>query len=70
MADDFLINSKAVQRLGGFSASHWYDIQNTRSPRFDPTAPKRVRISGRMVRYWHNEVLAWLKRNDEHCGKD
>ncbi len=61
MVEQYLVGAAQVAKIGGFCKSHWYDIQNPRSPRFDPTVPKKVRISPRVVRYWHAEVIEWIE---------
>ena len=42
------------------SKSSLYDIQNPRSPHFDPTFPKRRYIGARSVGWFEHEVDAWL----------
>lgn len=42
------------------SKSALYDIQNPRSPRFDPTFPQRLRLGPRTVGWFEHEVDAWL----------
>jgi len=58
---DYLIGNSEVLKIGDFGRSHWFDIQNPRSPRFDPTVPERIYISQRVVRYWHREILLWIE---------
>lgn len=42
------------------SKSSLYDIQNPRSPRFDPTFPKRRHLGARTVGWFEHEIDAWL----------
>lgn len=71
MNNDVLVATKTIAEMGDFSESHWYDIQNPKSPRFDPSVPKKVRLSSRMVRYWRSEVLAWLEsKRAKGCGNE
>jgi prophage regulatory protein len=59
--NDYLICNDEVVKIGGFSRSHWFDVQNPRSPRFDPTVPAKIYISQRVVRYWRREIVLWLE---------
>jgi prophage regulatory protein len=59
--DNYLIGTDKVVKIGGFSRSYWFDVQNPHSPRYDPTVPIKIRISPRVVRYWHSEVIDWIE---------
>lgn len=59
---DFLIDTNAAISILKCSRSHWFDIHNSRSLRFDPTAPARIYVSKRIVRYWHGELLIWIEK--------
>lgn len=49
-----------------FSASHLYDIQNPKSPKYDPTFPKPIRIGSTAAVGWvESEIDAWLKAQIE-----
>lgn len=43
----------------GLSRSTVFDISNPKSPRYDPTFPRRVRIGLRAVGWYEDEVYAW-----------
>lgn len=43
----------------GLSRSTVFDISNPKSPRFDPTFPKKVRIGLRAVGWYEDEIFAW-----------
>lgn len=58
--DDYLVDTKVAIRIANISRSHWHDIHDEKSPRFDPTAPKKIKLSPRVARYWHSEVVAWI----------
>lgn len=59
--EDRLIGNDEIVKLGGFSRSHWFDVQNPRSLRYDRTVPARIYISPRIVRYWRREIVAWIE---------
>jgi len=59
--DDYLICNDEVVKIGGFSRSHWFDVQNPQSDRFDPTVPAKIYISRRVVRYWYSEIILWIE---------
>lgn len=70
MEHDVLISTKIVVEIADFSKSHWHDVQNPRSSRYDPTVPKKVMVSERMVRYWRKEVIAWLEKKRQGAQSD
>lgn len=43
----------------GLSRSTIFDISNPKSPRYDPTFPKKVRIGLRAVGWFEDEIYAW-----------
>jgi len=49
-----------IERKTGLSTSHICDITNPKSPRFDPTFPKRLALSSRLVGFFEDEVDEWL----------
>ncbi|WP_310887981.1 helix-turn-helix transcriptional regulator [Burkholderia pseudomallei] len=38
-----------------------YDWQDERSPRYDPTFPKRIRLSAHSVGWLEHEIDAWIE---------
>jgi len=56
-----IIRLVSVIQLTGLSRSTIYDKQNPRSPRYDPTFPKKVTLGARAVGWYFGEVEAWLK---------
>lgn len=49
------------QRLGGISRSTVYDKLNPRSPRFDSTFPKLVKIGARSVGVLEDQLDEWIR---------
>jgi len=44
----------------GLSRSTVFDISSPKSPRFDPTFPKKVRIGMRAIGWYEEEIHAWI----------
>ena len=55
-----LIQAKDFKSLFGVADSTRADWENPKSPRFDETFPKKVRLGKRWVGYYVDEVLKWL----------
>jgi prophage regulatory protein len=49
----------------GLSRSTIYDRINPKSPRYDPTFPKPIRLGGGAVGWLAHEVDDWLRRQIE-----
>lgn len=58
--DRRVIRLRQLVQLVGLARSTLYDIQNPKSPRFDPSFPTKVRLSGRAVGWFWLDVEAWL----------
>lgn len=56
-----IAKNSEVTRITGKSRASLYDIQNPKSPRFDPTFPKRIKTGLRSVGFFLDEVLTWLE---------
>ena len=58
-------------QMVGLARSTLYDIQNPKSSRYDPTFPKKVRLSSRAIGWFWPEVEAWLhaKRQANQTSK-
>ncbi|MGE6317699.1 AlpA family phage regulatory protein [Shewanella baltica] len=56
-----IIRLVTVIQLTGLSRSTIYDKQNPRSPRYDPTFPKKVSLGARAVGWYFGEIETWLK---------
>lgn len=54
-----------LERRLGLSCSTIYDKINTRSPRYDPTFPKPIRLGSGAVGWLEHEVDEWLIRQIE-----
>lgn len=63
-----IIRFNKLQESLGISKSGLYDRLNPKSPRYDPTFPKRLKLGGRAVGFVESEVKAWVKnRMDARC---
>jgi prophage regulatory protein len=54
--------------MTGLARSTLYDIQNPKSPRFDPSFPKKIKLSLRAVGFFLEDVIAWL--NNRKTGAE
>lgn len=57
---DRIVSSKLACELLGLKRSTFFDKQNSRSARFDPSFPQRVRLSSRRVGWLLSELERWL----------
>lgn len=57
---DRALRTKEAIAITGFGKSHFYAIQNEKSPSFMPTFPKPFYV-GRSPRWWESSVRAWLQ---------
>jgi len=55
-----IIRLNELTSLVGLSRSTIYDKQNPKSPRFDPTFPKKIKLGARAVGWFQNELELWL----------
>lgn len=56
-----IIRAKDMRQFTGIPDSTRADWENPKSPRYDPTFPKKIRLGARTTGYLREEVLAWLK---------
>lgn len=56
-----ILRLKAVMARTGLSRSTIYELGDPRSPRFDPTFPRRFQITRSTVGWVEQEVIAWLE---------
>jgi prophage regulatory protein len=56
-----IIRLKQVVELIGLSRSTVYDILDAKSPRHDPTFPKKIHLTACSVGWIEGEVNAWLE---------
>ncbi|HHQ4755461.1 TPA: helix-turn-helix transcriptional regulator [Aeromonas hydrophila] len=54
-----------VVKMLGISRSKLYDMLNPKSPRFDVTFPKRIRIGANSVGFLEHEVSQWVISRQE-----
>jgi prophage regulatory protein len=55
-----LCRCNEMQLLIGLSRSAIYDKLDPRSPRFDPSFPRPVKIGTRAVAWLESELVAWV----------
>lgn len=55
------VSMKALAEMLNISKSTFYDWQNKKSPRYDPTFPKKIRIGVSCVRYSVSEIESWIE---------
>jgi len=56
-----IVRAKDIRKLTGIPNSTRADKEDPRSPRYDPTWPKKIRLGARSTGYFLDEVLAWLE---------
>lgn len=66
--DQKVVRLRQLVQLVGLARSTLYDIQNPKSSRYDPTFPKKVRLSSRAVGWLWPEVEAWLQAKQLTTG--
>lgn len=66
--DKKVVRLRQLVQLVGLARSTLYDIQNPKSSRYDPTFPKKVRLSSRAVGWLWPEVEAWLQAKQLTTG--
>ncbi|MCB1633832.1 MAG: AlpA family transcriptional regulator [Xanthomonadales bacterium] len=57
-----IIRRCQLETLVGLKRSTIYDKLNPKSPRYDPTFPKPIRLGGNSVGWVASEVEAWLQQ--------
>lgn len=55
-----MLKLKDVIHITCLSQSSIYDIMDKKSPRYDPTFPKQVKLAGRRVAWVADEIRDWL----------
>jgi prophage regulatory protein len=58
--NDRILRLPEFLRTTGLSRSAIYDRLDTKSPRHDPTFPKKIKLSQRSVGFSERETSAWL----------
>lgn len=69
MQDEIMIRKKRLSRATGLALSTLEDMQNPKSPRFDPDFPPKVRLGARAVGWFMADVLVWLSNRKEVSQK-
>ena len=57
-----IIRRRTLEVRVGLTRSTIYDKINPKSPRYDPTFPKPIRLGGNSVGWIASEVDAWLEQ--------
>ena len=55
-----IVRGANFRKSFGIPDSTRADWENPKSPRFDPTFPKKINLGSRSVGYFYDEVVAWL----------
>lgn len=58
--------AKALAKTG-MKRTSFLNLQDPKSPYFDPTFPKRIRLGARSVGWAENELEAWLLNRKSEC---
>lgn len=56
-----IVRAKDMRKVTGIPNSTRADKENPKSPRFDPTWPKKIKLGARSTGYFMDEVLVWLE---------
>lgn len=56
-----ILRRRVLETRVGLSRSTIYDKINPKSPRYDPSFPKPIRLGGFAVGWVESEVQSWLK---------
>ena len=56
-----VIRLRACLDIIGLARSTVFDITNPKSPRYDPTFPRKLRIGLRAVGWLEHEIYQWLE---------
>lgn len=57
-----IVRAKDIRKLTGIPNSTRADKEDPKSPRYDPTWPKKIKLGARSTGYFLDEVLAWLEK--------
>ena len=63
-----VIRQPSLVSITGLSRSTLADFQNPKSPRYDATFPKKIRLGARAVGWSLEEVVAWFSSR-KVCNK-
>lgn len=69
MQDKIIIRKPELTLTTGLAPSTLADMQNPKSPRFDPDFPPKVRLGARAVGWFMADVLVWLSNRKEVSQK-
>ncbi|PTQ87184.1 helix-turn-helix transcriptional regulator [Agitococcus lubricus] len=57
-----IIRAKQFRELTGIPDSTRADWEDPKSPRFDPTFPKKIKLGKRCAGYFYNDIIEWLAK--------
>lgn len=66
---DRVVGAKLACEMLGLRRSTFFDKQNPSSARFDPSFPKRIRLSSRRVGWLLSELEMWISKRIEDRSK-
>jgi prophage regulatory protein len=61
MKEQKIIRCRQLVKLIGIGRSTLYDWLNPKSPRYDPTFPKKIKLGTSSVGWLLDEVEAWIE---------
>lgn len=67
--DYFIVRRRGLETRLGLSRSTIYDKINPKSPRYDATFPKPIRLGGGAIGWLRHEIDEWLERQIEASRK-
>ncbi|WP_320151434.1 AlpA family phage regulatory protein [uncultured Tolumonas sp.] len=56
-----IIRIKDVATMIGVAKSTIYDWTNSKSPRYDPTFPKSIKLGANSVGWMQHQLIAWIE---------
>ena len=69
MAPAKVLRARQAAAKLGIALSTINDWQHPKSPRFDPTFPKKIKLTAHSVGYLEHELEAWLQKRVEASRK-
>ncbi|WP_165720796.1 helix-turn-helix transcriptional regulator [Bordetella trematum] len=62
-----IVRLKQLTSIIGLGRSTVYDFLNPRSPRYDPTFPKPIKLGAAAVGWLEHEISLWLDQRVASC---
>lgn len=57
----FILRRDSLRKRIGFSLAHIYAMMDPKSPSYDPSFPRPIRLGASAVGWLEHEVQAWLE---------